>query len=267
MNTTGIVIAIVVVGGVGLFIGVFLSIFGNMFKVETDLREDAIVEALPGNNCGGCGYAGCQGLASAIVKGEAPVSGCPVGGAPVAKEVAAIMGVTADNLARKVAFVKCSGTCQNTSNNYDYKGIDDCRMANVVPSGGPKSCDYGCMGLGSCKKVCEFGAISIVDGVAVVNKDKCRACGKCVSACPKGLIELIPANTKYFVSCASKDKGPRVNKVCSVGCIGCSLCVKECPKEAITVTDFLAHIDMEKCVGCGLCAKKCPRGIIRNPFD
>ncbi len=262
MNVTGIIIAVSVVGGVGLLIGIFLSVFGNYFKVETNPLEDKIIDALPGNNCGGCGFAGCNALAGAIAAGEASVSACPVGGEPVAKVIAGIMGVEADSTEKMTAHVRCKGTCELTFNNYNYEGVKDCRMASFVPSGGPKSCDYGCMGFGTCVSVCEFGAINIVDGVARIDKEKCRACGKCIEACPKHLIELIPYKAKYVVECMNKDKGPLVMKVCKTGCIGCGLCAKECPKEAITVENSLAHIDQDKCVGCGLCAKKCPKNAI-----
>lgn len=262
MSVTGIIIAVSAVGGVGLFIGVFLSVAGNYFKVETDPKVDEIIDALPGNNCGGCGFAGCSALAEAIASGKAPVSGCPVGGDPVAADIAAIMGVEADASEKMVAHVRCQGTCEQTFNNYNYEGVKDCRMASFVPAGGPKSCDFGCMGFGTCKEVCEFGAVNIIDGIAVIDKDKCKACGKCVQACPKHLIELIPYKAKYVVECMNKDKGPLVMKVCKTGCIGCGLCAKECPKEAITVENSLAHIDQEKCVGCGLCAGKCPKKAI-----
>ncbi len=262
MSVTGIIIAVAVVGGVGLLIGVFLSIAGNYFRVETNPLEDKVTEALPGNNCGGCGYAGCNALAAAIVKGEAPVSQCPVGGEPVAARIAEIMGVEADAADKMIAHVKCKGTCDLTFNNYNYEGVRDCRMVSFVPSGGPKSCDYGCMGFGTCVDVCEFDAIHVVNGVAVVDRDKCKACGKCIEACPKHLIEMIPYTAKYAVDCMNKDMGPLVMKACKVGCIGCSLCAKECPKEAITVADSLAHIDQEKCIGCGKCADKCPKQAI-----
>ncbi|MCR5233224.1 MAG: RnfABCDGE type electron transport complex subunit B [Lachnospiraceae bacterium] len=262
MSVTGIIIAVAVVGGVGLLIGVFLSIAGNYFRVETNPLEDKVIEALPGNNCGGCGYAGCNALAAAIVKGEAPVSQCPVGGEPVAARIAEIMGVEADTADKMIAHVKCKGTCDLTFNNYNYEGVRDCRMVSFVPSGGPKSCDYGCMGFGTCVDVCEFDAIHVVNGVAVVDSDKCKACGKCIEACPKHLIEMIPYKAKYVVDCMNKDMGPLVMKACKVGCIGCSLCAKECPKEAITVADSLAHIDQEKCIGCGKCANKCPKQAI-----
>lgn len=264
MNITGILIAVACIGGVGLFIGVFLGIAGRFFSVETDPREDEVLEALPGNNCGGCGYAGCSGLAAAIAKGEAPVNACPVGGDDVAKIVAAIMGEEVGESVRQVAFVKCAGTCELTTQDYNYVGIEDCKMLSFVPNGGAKTCNHGCLGFGSCVKVCPFDAITIIDGVAVVDAGKCKACGKCVAECPKHLIELVPDTAKYLVKCSSTEKGPVTMKECKVGCIGCGLCVKECEQGAITVTDFVAHIDPDKCINCGKCAEKCPKKIIRK---
>ena len=197
MSISGILIATAVVGGVGLFIGLFLGIAAIKFEVKVDEKEAAVLEALPGNNCGGCGYAGCSGLAAAIAKGEAPVNACPVGGEPVGKVIAEIMGVEAEAGVRKVAFVKCIGTCDKANNDYDYYGSKDCQMAVFTPGGGPKSCNYGCMGYGSCVKACPFDAIHVVDGVAVVDKEACKACGKCVAACPKHLSELMPYDAKH----------------------------------------------------------------------
>ena len=131
-----------------------------------------------------------------------------------------------------------------------------------VPNGGPKSCNYGCLGFGNCVKACPFDAIHVVDGVAVVDKDACKACGKCVAACPKHLIELLPVSAKNIVQCSSKDKGKDVMKACSVGCIACHLCEKNCPSDAVHVVDNVAYIDQEKCTKCGLCAEKCPKKII-----
>lgn len=258
----GILTATAIVGIVGLLIGVFLGFAAIKFKVEVDEREEAILEALPGNNCGGCGFAGCSGLAAAIVKGEAPVNGCPVGGEAVGKVVAGIMGVEAEAGVKKVAFVHCQGDCEKTHLDYEYTGIEDCRMLSFVPNGGAKSCNYGCLGFGSCVKVCPFDAIRVENGVAVVDKEKCKACGKCIEVCPKHLIDFIPYEAEVKVACSSKDKGPVTMKACTVGCIGCGICVKNCPNDAIKVEDFHAIIDYEKCTGCGTCAEKCPKSAI-----
>lgn len=263
MSITGIILAAVIVGGTGLFIGVFLGISGKKFAVDVDEREEAILEALPGNNCGGCGYAGCSGLAAAIVKGEAEVGGCPVGGAPVAEKIGKIMGVDAAAKERMTAFVKCSGTCEKAGTEYEYYGIRDCVMASQMQDGGAKGCDYGCLGYGTCVEACPFDAIHIADGIAVVDRESCKACGKCVSACPKHLIELIPYKQRTFVQCNSNEKGKSLMDVCQTGCIGCRICEKNCGAGAITVQNFLAHINVEKCTNCGVCAEKCPRKVIR----
>lgn len=264
MDVSGVIIAVATVGGVGLLISIFLSIFGNLFKVEVDEREQAVLEELPGNNCGGCGYAGCANLAEAIAKGEAPVNACPVGGGPVAEKIGAIMGLDASSSKKMVAYVKCAGTCEKAKKDYEYQGLLDCEMAASVPGQGPKSCDYGCMGFGSCVKACQFDAIKIVDGIAYVDKEKCTSCGKCIKTCPKKLIELVPYDSLVAVACNSNDKGPVVGKKCSTGCIGCGICAKNCPSGAITVTDFVAHVDQDKCTKCGICQEKCPKKVILN---
>ena len=217
MNISAIVTAAVVVGGVGLFLGIFLGIASIVFKVEVDEKEEAVLGVLPGNNCGGCGYPGCSGLAAAIAKGEAPVNACPVGGEPVGKKVAAIMGVEAGASVRMTAFVKCAGDCYRITTIYEYTGVEDCSMVRYVPDGGAKCCNHGCLGYGNCVKACPFDAIHIVNGIAKVDKEKCKACGKCVAACPKQLIELIPYDAKAVVACSSKDKGPVTMKACQTG--------------------------------------------------
>ena len=264
MNIGAIIAATVLVAAVGLFIGVFLGVAGKKFAVEVDEKEVAVREALPGNNCGGCGYPGCDGLAAAIAKGEAPVNGCPVGGEPVGKVIAAIMGQEVVETARQVAYVKCAGTCEKTKDNYEYTGVEDCEMMAFIPGGGAKSCTYGCLGFGSCVKACPFGAIDVVNGVAVVDKEACKACGKCVAKCPKHLIELVPYEQTTFVQCSSHAKGKVVTSACEVGCIGCKKCEKTCPNGAITVDNFCAHIDYSKCTNCGACKEVCPRHIIQS---
>ena len=259
---TVFIFSVVLLAVLGILIGILLGVAGKVFAVETDERVEKVRECLPGNNCGGCGYPGCDGLAEAIVAGDAPVNGCPVGGAPVAGKIAEILGVEAGSSEKQVAFVKCAGTCEKANQDYEYTGVQDCAAMAFVPNGGPKSCNYGCLGFGNCVKACPFDAIHVVDGVAVVDKDACKACGKCVAACPKHLIELLPVSAKHIVQCSSKDKGKDVMKACSVGCIACHLCEKNCPSDAVHVVDNVAYIDQEKCTKCGLCAEKCPKKII-----
>lgn len=259
---SSVILATAIVGVAGLVIGLFLCFFSEKFKVAVDEREEAVRAELPGNNCGGCGYAGCDGLAAAIAKGEAEVSACPVGGDAVTAAIAAIMGVEAGTGVRMIAHVNCAGTCDVAKEGYEYSGPKDCLLASMAPGGGPKACSYGCLGFGNCVKACPFDAIHVVDGIAVVDKKACKACGKCVAACPKNLIELIPETAGQVVDCSSKDKGKDVMQACSVGCIGCGLCVKACEFDAVTVTDNVAHINQEKCTHCGACVSKCPKKII-----
>ena len=260
---TGIIIAAAVVGILGILIGIFLGIASEKFKVEVDEKEILVRNELPGNNCGGCGYAGCDALAKAIAAGQAEVGACPVGGASTAEKIGAIMGVAGGTAEKKVAFVKCKGTCDKTKVQYNYYGVDDCKKVSVVPGAGEKACTYGCMGYGSCVKACAFDAIHVVDGVAVVDKEKCVACGKCVSSCPNHLIELVPYKAEHLVQCSSHDKGKDVKSVCESGCIGCTLCTKQCEFDAIHMENNLAVIDCEKCTNCGKCAEKCPVKVIQ----
>lgn len=262
IDMMNIVYPVLSIGGLGVVFGAGLGYAGKIFAVEEDPKLGEVLAALPGANCGGCGFPGCGGAASAIVAGTAPVNCCPVGGASVAEKIGAIMGIEASASEPVVAFVKCNGTCSTAKDKYDYFGLDDCVFAAQLAGGGSKSCSYGCLGLGSCKKACAFGAIEIVDGIAVIDKEKCVACGKCVSTCPKHIIELLPAKKKVKVQCSSKDTGKAVMANCSVGCIACKICEKNCPFDAIHVVDNIAVIDYAKCKACGICANKCPKGVL-----
>ena len=261
-----IIITTLVITVIGIVVGAGLVFTSKKFHVDVDERETAVREVLPGNNCGACGYAGCDAMAAAIVAGEAPAGGCPVGGAPVAEKIGAIMGTDAEAAERNIAFVKCRGTCQYTKNQGNYVGIADCR--SVALNGlSIADCDYGCLGLGSCAAVCPQNAIRVIEGVAVVDRQKCVGCGLCVKACPKGLIELIPEHNRVAVQCSNRDRGPQVKQVCSTGCIGCMLCTRQCESEAITVTNNLAHINYAACTQCGKCVEKCPSKIITPPVS
>ncbi len=255
-------LAAAIVGGISLVIGLLLGLAGRFFEVKTDERVVAVRAALPGSNCGGCGYAGCDALAAAIAAGEAPPNACPVGGSTVGKEIAAIMGVETTAVQRQVAYVRCSGTCDKVVRASEYYGTRDCRQAALAPGNAGKGCTFACMGLGTCVAICPAGAISLRDGVARVDEDKCISCGQCAATCPQHSIQMIPANAAVEVRCTSRATGKAVKAVCGAGCIGCGICQKTCPVSAITVGDHLAHIDHALCTGCGACAAKCPVKVI-----
>ena len=203
-----ILITTAVITVIGLVVGAGLVFTGKKFYVEVDEREAAVREALPGNNCGACGFAGCDAMAAAIAKGEAPANGCPVGGGPVAAKIGAIMGTEAGAVERKIAFVRCKGSCEVTKNQGNYIGIQDC--ASAVRAGlALTDCDYGCVGLGTCVQVCPEHAITVQNGVAVVNRKRCVGCGLCAKSCPKGLIELVPSRTGSSSSAPTGTRAPR----------------------------------------------------------
>ncbi|MDP4118625.1 MAG: RnfABCDGE type electron transport complex subunit B [Bacillota bacterium] len=257
-----ILVAALVIGGMGLVFGIILGIASKIFRADKDERLGLILQVLPCANCGGCGYAGCSSYAQAIINGDAKSNECIVGGTKCSTKISSIMGSN-DHFEKKVARVKCAGNCDVSPVKYDYVGIDNCSAALKIASG-PKNCTYGCLGVGSCVKVCPQNAISINNGVAFVKESLCIGCGKCVNICPRKLIELIPAKNDYTVTCSSESKSSEVTKVCEIGCIGCRMCVKVCEYGAITIEDNLAKIDPEKCVNCGLCSEKCPRKIIKK---
>lgn len=259
---TQLLILALAVSGTGLAFGIILAIAAKIFAVEQDERIDQVIEALPGANCGGCGYSGCAALAEAIVKGEASVNSCPVGGVEVANKIAQIMGVKSEDVIRKRSICRCAGVKDAAFDKYEYTGLQDCVAASRL-SGGQKVCQWGCLGLGTCVRACMFGAIQIVDGVAVVDKDKCTACGLCVKACPKSLFALIPYDAEECVLCKNQNKGVEMRNICTAGCIACKICEKACDYDAIHVVDNIAKIDYSKCVKCGECVKKCPKKIIR----
>ena len=269
-----ILIAIGILGGLGLIFGLVLAAASKVFYVETDPRLDQLQECLPGANCGGCGYAGCNAYAEAVLKGEAPIGKCVAGGNEVARKMGEIMGVKAENVVRKVALVRCSGhrTFDEQGNQIGdgaklkarYEGIHDCLAASKVGGRGPLACKYGCLGYGTCMEACKYDAMHIVDGVARVDEDKCVGCMACAAVCPRHLIIPVEPDRNVVIACASLAKGGVTTKSCTYGCIGCGLCKKICPKGAITIENHLAIIDYSKCDNCGLCATVCPKHLIKN---
>ena len=243
--------------GLGAAAGVLLTVASKVFFVKTDETVEKISEALPGANCGGCGYSGCDGYAAAVAAGEAPTNLCKPGGAEATKKISAIMGVEAVESEREVAFVRCNGNCEATEDKFTYIGSKSCAAIEKFYNGKGK-CQSGCHGMGDCAAVCDNGCITIKNGVAVVNPAECIACGKCVKACPNHLIVLVKESQRVMVQCSSADIGKVTKSVCKNGCLGCEICVKKCPEGAVSINNNHAEIDTNKCNGCGTCMAACP---------
>lgn len=262
MNIASAVLLVTLLGAVG---AVILVVAAKFMAVEEDPRIAEVTECLAGANCGGCGYAGCADYAKAVVLNGVPCDKCAPGGAAAAAAVAKIMGTDAAAMLPKKAFVGCQGSTENCKPKFDYSGISTCAAAAKL-YGGPKACQYACLGLGDFVKACKFDAISVKDGVASVDPDKCTGCGACQAACPKRVIFLSTMVGKPFVMCSNHEKGPVAMKECNTACIACGLCERNCPEDAIHVKDFVARIDYDKCTGCGVCVEKCPKKIIDFPL-
>ncbi|MBT9134620.1 MAG: Electron transport complex subunit RsxB [Firmicutes bacterium] len=260
-----VLLALGVLGALGLIFGAGLAIAAKKFAVQTDPLYAQVLGVLPGANCGACGYPGCAGYATAVSKRLVAIDKCPVGGNDLLGNLGRLMGIEAKLAAdRLVATPYCDGGCAEAPTRFSYEGIQDC-VAVVALSGGDKACRYGCVGYGTCVKLCKFGAITMDDNrIPVVDADKCTACGLCVAGCPKDIFSLRPAGKQVHIRCRSHDKGAVVRKVCSVGCIACGQCVKVCPVDAIAMRNFLAQIDYEKCINCGRCVEKCPTKTIHS---
>ena len=253
-----ILIPTAILFGIGIVCSVILTLASIFFGVKEDETAVAIRDCLPGANCGACGYSGCDGYAKALAdKATAATNLCVPGGDGAAKEIAAILGVEAEDVVEKVAYVACNGTCEATARKYDYQGHKTCRTANMAYSG-DKFCTFSCLGYGDCAAVCPQAAISVENGTAYIDPRKCIGCGICVRECPNGIIHLVNDTTRVVVECSNTDKGAQVRKYCTNGCIGCMKCQKTCPHGAIKVENNLATIDYSLCTGCGECAKVCP---------
>jgi RnfABCDGE-type electron transport complex B subunit len=264
MNTAMMVV--LVMTGVGLIFGFILAFANKAFAIEVNPLIEIVEEALPKGQCGACGYAGCAAYAEAVVLDpDVPPNLCIPGKKPVADEVAEITGKKSAEVEPQVAQVRCNSGISESTKKYNYVGIEDCIAASLV-QGGPKGCQYGCMGFGTCAANCPFDALSMGEnGLPIVDQKKCTGCGKCASVCPKHVIAMAPIGEPVAVLCNSKDKGAAAKKVCSVACIGCGACKKSCPYDAITVENNLAVVDgkicLEKCNN-PICLEKCPTGAI-----
>ena len=256
-----IITPILIVGIIGLLAGVILAVASIVMAVPKDEKAEALEEVLPGANCGACGFSGCPGYAAAMAKGEASPGLCSPGGAEVAKKCAEILGSGDVTVEEKVAVVHCLGSYDNTTDKMLYDGLESCGAAALL-MGGISSCRYGCMGLGDCLRACEYGAIQVCNGLAQVDPALCKGCAKCVAACPKGMISLVPKKRQAAVRCSNCDKAKATMDVCKIGCIGCGKCARTCQFGAICVENGVAKVDPQKCTGCGQCAEACPRHVI-----
>jgi RnfABCDGE-type electron transport complex B subunit len=267
-----ILIAVIVLGAVGLVAAIVLFFVSKKFAVKEDPRIGAVQEVLPGANCGGCGFPGCGGMAGACVKaadnGSLEGLNCPVGGAETMSKIASILGMEVSASEPKVAVVRCNGNCENRPRVAVYDGLQTCKAVNSCGAG-ETACGYGCLGCGDCVAACQFDAIHINPETMLpeVDEEKCVACGACVKACPRNIIELRKKGVKgrrVWVDCVNKDKGPAAIKACKVSCIACGKCQTACKFDAITIENNVAYIDSDKCKICRACVKVCPRDAIET---
>ncbi len=249
--------------GLGIIAGLLLAVASTVFAVKSDEKTKAVREALPGINCGVCGFSGCDQYAEKIVKEGERVNRCVPGGEAAAQKISKIMGVSFQGVSSKKAVVHCGGVCGATGRKYEYHGTPTCAACNELYAGSGQ-CDYGCIGFGDCVKACRYDAIHLVDGVARVDPKKCVGCTMCAMQCPKHLINMVDADATVNVICSSQNSGKETRERCKNGCIACKRCEKTCPHDAIHVEGNLARIDYDKCTRCGECVKVCPVGCIHS---
>ncbi len=248
--------------GMAIIMSYILGWANKKFYVEVDPRVESIIEALPGANCGGCGFVGCSEYAVAIVATDAPVNKCPVGGENCAKELADIMGVELGESLPFRPVIHCGARLKDRLGRTTYRGEPKCSAVNLVA--GVQGCTYGCLGFGDCSQACDYDALHVVDGLATVDYDKCIGCGACAKVCPRNIITITPFKSERIVAvtCANKDKGKDVMSVCEVGCIGCGACSRI--SDIITIEENISIINYDNytkdCLpGLMKACEKCPR--------
>lgn len=258
---TNILWAGLIIGSIGLLGGILLCVVSKLCQTnESNEKLEKIRAALPGANCGSCGFAGCDAYAEAVEQGNAEPGLCAPGGTQTAAALSEILGVAVDTTP-KVAFAGCGGCNKKAVPRANYTGLASCAAAAAL--GGQKLCQNSCLGLGDCVTACEFNGLQVQNGLVNVLSENCVGCGRCVAVCPRGILSLHPADKKHArVVCGNTQKGPAAKKGCAVSCIGCGLCAKKCPAGAVTVQHFLARIDPEKCTACGNCVAACPQKVI-----
>ncbi len=260
----GLLVAAAVLFGVALFFAGLLSIAKVKLYVDEDPRIAKVQEVLPGVNCGGCGFAGCADFAKAVVEGRADVGGCTVGGPKVAEAVAAVLGVEVAETWPRRPVIHCAAKTDDRLGRVPYDGVESCVGADVI--GVTQACAYGCLGFGDCVQRCNYDALHMVDGLPVVDYDKCTACGACAAACPRNLIELIPfkQDRMLVIACSNTEPAKNVKQVCKLGCVACKACERLLP-DLFEVNDNLAQLDYDNYTGqeeLDEATEKCPTKVI-----
>ncbi len=263
--------SVLILFGVGLVASTVLAISSKVFYVEEDPRIEAVMDALPGANCGGCGYAGCEGYAIAVINDASIAANlCVAGSAETTIAVGKLSGKAVTEADPLLSVRRCEKLDGDVATRFKYVGLPSCTAAAAMGSGlGVDACPYSCMGLGDCVKVCPFDALELQDNLVRVNAARCTGCGKCIHSCPRNLLELIPKRARVMVFCSTLSKAKEVLDSCKVGCISCSLCVKKCPAEAISMKNNVIHIDHPKCLEYGdacekICVSSCKRTILKS---
>ncbi len=252
----------------GLVAALMLGISSKILAVEENPKVEAVLDALPGANCGGCGYAGCEGYAVAVVnKPEIAANLCIVGGDKVSIVVGELTDKRVAASEPQISYRRCEKVEGKVAVRCQYVGVPSCAAAALLASGnGPDQCAYSCLGHGDCVKACPFDALYLKDGLVEVNAQCCTGCGACTKVCPRSVLEIIPRRARVMVGCSTKDKGKAVTEICETGCIKCMRCIKACPAEAVRMEDGIIHINQTQCLSygaeCGMaCVDSCPRHI------
>ncbi|MDO4552886.1 MAG: RnfABCDGE type electron transport complex subunit B [Bacillota bacterium] len=260
----GFVIPAAIVVAIGVVAGVGLTLASKLMAVKVNENVAQIRALLPGANCGACGFAGCDDYAKSVAEDHTVKANlCTPGGSQVAMEISQVLGVKFEAIAGKYAVLHCAGSREKTNYVMDYQGFQSC-TANKLFYRGRGACDKSCLGFGDCAKVCDYDAIAVENGLALINRSRCVGCGRCAKACPNGLIEIVPDSANIVVACSTEASGSLTRSRCDIGCVGCGLCEKSCKFDAIHVEGFRAVIDYDKCRNCGLCIKVCPRKVIKK---